>query len=604
MALRDCSSCKNHCVGSVPMNSQFTPFRDEYFEMDKNTLLTEIEKEKFFHDMVVGETRTRSWVYEDHSPPNYHLWPLLRYLGELDISGKTCLDIGSFDGMSAFVLAERGAAHVDATCQYDLKRFRLMRALRRYEQVAYHPNTDLGKIARSFASARYDLVIISAMLHHLTAPLDALLETRRLLKPNGAFLLETIFIDDPSPALLLNTELADPIFGAPTLFAPTLPAARGMLQLAGFEIESETRLLGGGAARETNHERVTFLARARKASQIAARTKKTIEIHESAPKLGPIDFTALEHDETPLSEIRYSGPEGSRTLNIWIDTVDSPLQPQARMHPSNVRTCFIAGAENHFLTLASCIPDGAFTWEDVHLLGARYPAEIMPDGMQWGLKQLGCLHVLDYVRKLGLARVLEIGPGFNLYFVNHLPTWCSYVGLDASGFYDANIMGLANVARSRASVETVDALLGSTEGKLAADSFDACISVSVLEHVPTADIAAVCRDMFRLLKPGAWAIHSIDYPLTAIAKRGRAWVDALHQAGFRLDDDTIEEALGGAAPPLETGDQILTEPFSIRSRFSEGYRKSIWGRSDFGRNRATQGTFLVAAQKPRSEGRV
>ncbi|MEQ8936104.1 MAG: class I SAM-dependent methyltransferase, partial [Amphiplicatus sp.] len=395
--------------------------RDAFFDLPAAALGEKLKQEKFFHDMELGGgARTGSWVYEENYPPNYHLWPVLQYLCELDLSGKRCLDIGTFDGMTAFVMAELGATRVDATCQYDLDRFRIARAIKKYETVAYHPKTDLESISASFERAQYDLVVISAMLHHLTAPLDALLEARRLVRRDGFFILESIFVDSDAPALFLNTELDDPIYGAPTLFVPTLPALRGMLRFAGFELVSETRLLGGAAARETNHERVTFLARARKPSQVPNRPPKTAEIHSTTVKIGPVEFSALENDPAAASDIRYSGPHGDRALNIWLDRIVAPLQPQAAIKAPKVPTLFSAGRENRFFQLASNGPNDAFDWRDVYLLGARYPGETMPDGMTWGLKQFANLHVLDYVRKLGLARILEVGPGFNFYFTNHL----------------------------------------------------------------------------------------------------------------------------------------------------------------------------------------
>jgi 2-polyprenyl-3-methyl-5-hydroxy-6-metoxy-1,4-benzoquinol methylase len=575
--------------------------RDKYFDLDAATLVGLIKKEKFFHDMVLPGVRTGSWVYEN-LPPNYHLWPLLRYLGQLNLHEKHCLDVGTFDGMTAFVMAELGAAKVEATCQYDLDRFRLVRALNRYGSVLYHPKTSLKDIASTFEAAQYDVAVISAMLHHLPSPVEALLQARRLLKRNGMLVLESIFIDRDGPALLLNTELDDPVFGAPTIFVPTLAALRGMLRLSAFEIVSETRLLGGAVAREQNYERVTFLARALRPSQVTGRSAKAAEIHKKAPRFGDVDFERLEVDASPGSDIHYAGAVGPQTLNIWMDTVDAPLQPKSAMHPASIPTIFAPGTESGFRALTARIPGGAIGWDDVYLLGARYPGESMPDGMNWGLKQLGCLHVLNYVQRLGLARVLEAGPGFNLYFVNHLPAWCSYTALDSNGFYDANVIGLANAARARKSASTLDGLLGHTEGLIDDASYDACASVSVLEHVATADIEAVAADMFRVLRPGGWALHSIDFRSTTQKSRGKAWLSAMLNAGFRIDPSGVDGGLGGEAATVPA-EHLLSEPLSIRSRFSDGYKASVWGDLDIPAQRISTGTFLVAAQKPREAKR-
>jgi SAM-dependent methyltransferase len=260
---------------------------------------------------------------------------------------------------------------------------------------------------------------------------------------------------------------------------------------------------------------------------------------------------------------------------------------------------FVTAREKSFLKLVSKIPSGAFSWNDVHLLGARYPGETMPDGMTWGLKQFGNLHVLDYVRQLGLARVLEIGPGFNLYFVHHLPSWCTYVALDAAGFYDANLMGLANAARQRAGVETIDALIGKTGGIIPSGSFDTCVSVSVIEHIPASDVSAACSDMFRVLRPGGWALHSLDVSISALPQIGKRWLTAFQDAGFRIDASTVDTCFGGEAPE-SNDDPVFGEPLSIRSRFAQGYRGTIWGTSDLPPlSPAPTGTILIAAQKPR-----
>lgn len=572
-------------------------FRDAFFELTPAALSEALQRQEFFHDMIIDGRRTGSWVYGERLPPNYHLWPCFQYLQELDLKGKRVLDIGTFDGMTAFVMSELGADRVDATCQFDLERFRVIRALRAYRNIAYYPRTDIDEISASFGRAQYDLIVISAMLHHLTGPLDALLRVRKLLRREGCFILESIFLDDDAPALLLNTELEDPIYGAPTLFVPTLKALRGMMHLAGFDILSETRLLGGRAARETNHERVTFLTRARRPSEIHGRSPKTVEVHGRSLTLSGVAFSELENDTAAASEIAFTGKQGARTLNIWLDEVAAPLQPQTRLAPENVATGLKAGRERHFLSLAAAHPTGAFAWDDIYLLGAHYPGETMPDGMTTGLKQFGNLHVLDYVHKLGLKRVLEVGPGFNLYFVHHLPHWCEYVGLDASGFYDEHIMALANRARPHAS--TIDALLGSSAEQIEDDTFEACVSVSVLEHVPLTDIEKVCVDMFRVLRPGGWALHSIDARLTKLPNVATRWLKPMRLAGFHIDNAGVDAAFGGDNQ-TPSDDPILQEPLSIRARFSQGYRRSIWGTPPPAAQRDSNATLLIAAQKPKT----
>jgi hypothetical protein len=60
-------------------------------------------------------------------------------------------------------------------------------------------------------------------------------------------------------------------------------------------------------------------------------------------------------------------------------------------------------------------------------------------------------------------------------------------------------------------VRTVPAYLGEKSPLLAAESFDVVFSISVVEHVGTAEeLAAFHEDQLRILKPGGMFIHAID----------------------------------------------------------------------------------------------
>ncbi|MEQ1672704.1 MAG: class I SAM-dependent methyltransferase, partial [Hyphomicrobium sp.] len=450
--------------------------RDKFSDLDPDVLKGMEQTERFFHDMqLTDEFRTGSWVYGESLPPNYHLWPVFSYLNQIDLTGQTCLDIGTYDGMTAFVMAEKGSARVDATCQFDLDRFRIVRALKKYQTIHYHPQTDIKSMSQSFDAGAYDVVVISAMLHHLTSPFDGLAEARRLLRRNGLFILEAAVFDRPDAAIYLNTEIEDPVYGAPTIFIPSVRALRGMLKLACFDVLSETRMLGTKDSREPNYERFTFLARAVRPEEVQARTKKTEEIHTSVASVGDLNFKQLSNEQAS-STVHYAGQKGTRNLNVWTHREDYPLSPPGRAASAEFKTLFSVAREKDFMKLVGRVPDGAFSWQDVYLLGVRYPGETMPEGMTWSVKQLGNLHVLDYVRRQGTAEVIEVGPGFNFYFINHLPEWCTYTGLDSSGFYDKELVTAAN--RARKQVRMLEGLLGQSIDGLAANSVDACISVS------------------------------------------------------------------------------------------------------------------------------
>ncbi len=265
-----------------------------------------LESERFFHDMMLGSSRTGSWVYPAEMPSNYHMYPLFAYLFDLDLAEAECLDIGTFDGMTAFVLHELGARSIHATCQYNLNRFRLARSILGADNVIYYPETEIEELAGCFDKHQFDVVIASAMLHHLPSPFYAVLLCRQLLKRGGFLVLEAVVTDSDLPTLTLNTELPSPVFGVPTLWLPSTPALRGMLHLASFEIVSETLLTGGARARETNYDRVTFLARAVDPAEVTGSTERTAETLRTLSALGPLDLAELKEGKGGRSPVTIS----------------------------------------------------------------------------------------------------------------------------------------------------------------------------------------------------------------------------------------------------------------------------------------------------------
>ena len=108
----------------------------------------------------------------------------------VDPAGREVLDYGCGRGYVAFRMAQAGAAHVTAI---DLAHVELGAVDRRFEAAGI---TDRGTFLvgdgpeTPFADESFDLVVGSAILHHLDFE-QALREIRRVLRPGG----EAVFVE-------------------------------------------------------------------------------------------------------------------------------------------------------------------------------------------------------------------------------------------------------------------------------------------------------------------------------------------------------------------------------------------------------------------------
>jgi tRNA (mo5U34)-methyltransferase len=194
-------------------------------------LLDEISHIKWFHQIDLGNgIITPGLIDTKHS--------LLRYQIPSDLSGKSFLDIGSWDGFFAFEAERRGAKRVLATDSFvwqgktwgSKKRFDTARAILRSNVE------DMTIDALELSPERigkWDVVLFAGILYHMKHPLLALERaasvTRELL------ILESTtdyrFCRRPAMAFYPNDELSrDPT----NWFGPNLPAIKAMLACCGF----------------------------------------------------------------------------------------------------------------------------------------------------------------------------------------------------------------------------------------------------------------------------------------------------------------------------------------------------------------------------------
>ena len=218
-----------------------------------------------------------------------------------------------------------GAAHVDATCQHDLLRFRLAKEALGAEHVVYHPETQAEDLIGRFGEGAFDLVVLGMALHHFMLPQEALCICRRLLKHRGLFVLGALTFTDPEPAVFLKPMMKSPAPGMPnTIWVPTHSALEGMLKLAGFDPIGNSGALPVGTERKVIYS--TMLSRAVRPAELRNRSAELVYVQDTKKWTGPIDYRALERTDWPASAIAYNGPGGRRTPDPRI-LGKIPLQP-------------------------------------------------------------------------------------------------------------------------------------------------------------------------------------------------------------------------------------------------------------------------------------
>jgi hypothetical protein len=125
-----------------------------------------------------------------------------------------------------------------------------------------------------------------------------------------------------------------------------------------------------------------------------------------------------------------------------------------------------------------------------------------------GLKYIQDVWTLHQLRPFRNSRILEIGGGDSrvlrgLDQSNELWNLDEFVG-DGNGLINAvEIPGVRLVRRK----------LGDFASELPDAYFDVCFSLSVIEHIPPAPLAAFWKDHARIMKPGGHALHTIDFYL-------------------------------------------------------------------------------------------
>ena len=287
------------------------------------TLERLIEGEKWFHAIDFGGGAVSPGRFGRDVPPNYTLYGVFEWLRGLSLDGARVVDVGTMDGLIAFIAKARGAAEVIAT---DLARRATFEAARERLGLAidYRVPVSATDLPALLGPERADVIVLAGVLYHVLDPLAVMVACRRALRLGGFAVVETMYLFDEGNARMSFNPADTTARGvdhANVFWRPSRRALEGMLELVGFEVLGSIAVDG----------RIATLARARRPSEIRPRGPRVELIHRSYMKYAnyreAIDFDALEHDDGPTSVAEYHGPVGDRRLYPALHRPQVPFQP-------------------------------------------------------------------------------------------------------------------------------------------------------------------------------------------------------------------------------------------------------------------------------------
>ncbi len=259
--------------------------------------------------------------FTENVPPNYTLFGFYDLITHLDLSGAECLDLGTMDGIAAFVMKDLGAARVVATDIGERKTFLFARDMLGLD-VDYMPDTDLYNISAKTAR-QFDVVLMAGVLYHVFDPLYAITIARQLTKQNGFAIIETHFLkDEPRPIMLFNPADAEAIQQENFFWRASASCLEAMFVMCGFHV----------LARRDAGKRVTYLLQAAKPSEMTEANDITKRIFASFMRYKHyrenIDYNALERGENESRARLRTVPARHDQIQVKKYRPAVPFQPE------------------------------------------------------------------------------------------------------------------------------------------------------------------------------------------------------------------------------------------------------------------------------------
>jgi tRNA (mo5U34)-methyltransferase len=148
-----------------------------------------------------------------------------------DLSGKSVLDIGTFDGHFAFEAEKRGAERVVAIDLFQHDGFPIAhRALR--STVEYYDRSVMDLTPDDFGM--FDIVIYSGVIYHLPNPVESLLRVHAVTREVAIIETDSALNHVPVPAAEFRGERAGLVSDAPNWWIFNEKCLLEMIHVAGF----------------------------------------------------------------------------------------------------------------------------------------------------------------------------------------------------------------------------------------------------------------------------------------------------------------------------------------------------------------------------------
>jgi tRNA (mo5U34)-methyltransferase len=292
----------------------------------------------WFHAIDFGDFQS-SGRFPENMPQNCTLFPAFDLLKDIDVSGMDCLDVGSAHGLVSFGLKKAGARRVAAVdvMKQPSPGFTVARELLDLE-VDYYYDTPIARMNEKLEGQRFDLIVCAGVIYHMLNPFEAFMNCRRLLKPNGLFLLESAYLPGDEQAKMMFNSESFTLQEVYTYWIPTASCIAGMMKLSYYNVLASRSI--------AKPDRIAFLGRAVTADKVENRTQICKRIHETGLQ-DPAFPKESELEGCEPSEIKYSGEVGG-TQQMDVHSYDPvfPFHPVKLTNPVGT-SCWIGKNKNY-----------------------------------------------------------------------------------------------------------------------------------------------------------------------------------------------------------------------------------------------------------------